>query len=104
MPENMISFVIGLVRFDLYFHNVYVLVSFILVLNISEGLCFIFFVFIGNSRWVEQINWSGQKEFGAAKTVSFMVDGKEAGVMKNHGPLTFLKVIRTKLMNIYNLF
>ncbi|CDY50329.1 BnaA10g13620D [Brassica napus] len=41
--------------------------------------------------WVEQMNWSGQKEFGAAKTVPFMVDGKEAGVMKNHGPLIFLK-------------
>lgn len=50
------------------------------------------------------MNWSGQKEFGTAKTVPFMVDGKEAGVMKNHGPLTFLKVIRTKLMNIYDLF
>uniref|UniRef100_M4CE13 Carboxypeptidase n=1 Tax=Brassica campestris TaxID=3711 RepID=M4CE13_BRACM len=47
---------------------------------------------VGNSRWVEQMNWSGQKEFGAAKTVPFMVDGKEAGVMKNHGPLIFLKV------------
>nr|VDD18422.1 unnamed protein product [Brassica rapa] len=39
------------------------------------------------------MNWSGQKEFGAAKTVPFMVDGKEAGVMKNHGPLIFLKKI-----------
>ncbi|XP_048608128.1 serine carboxypeptidase-like 47 isoform X1 [Brassica napus] len=47
---------------------------------------------LGNSRWVEQMNWSGQKEFGSAKTVAFLVDGKEAGLMKNHGPLTFLKV------------
>ncbi|CAF1890048.1 serine carboxypeptidase-like 47 [Brassica napus] len=47
---------------------------------------------LGNSRWVEQMNWSGQKDFGAAKTVPFLVDGKEAGLMKNHGPLTFLKV------------
>ncbi|KAF8102319.1 hypothetical protein N665_0198s0032 [Sinapis alba] len=47
---------------------------------------------LGNSRWVEQMIWLGQKEFGSAKTVPFMVDGKEAGVMKNHGPLTFLKV------------
>ncbi|KAL0887297.1 hypothetical protein Bca101_011280 [Brassica carinata] len=47
---------------------------------------------LGNSRWVEQMNWSGQKEFGSAKTVPFMVDGKEAGVMKNHGSLTLLKV------------
>ncbi|KAL0709921.1 hypothetical protein Bca4012_016899 [Brassica carinata] len=34
---------------------------------------------LGNSRWVEQMNWSGQKEFGSAKTVPFLVDGKEAG-------------------------
>ncbi|KAJ4907960.1 Serine carboxypeptidase-like 47 [Raphanus sativus] len=47
---------------------------------------------LGNSRWVEQMNWSGQKDFGSAKTVPFLVDGKEAGLMKNHGPLTFLKV------------
>ncbi|CAA7027746.1 unnamed protein product [Microthlaspi erraticum] len=47
---------------------------------------------LGNSRWVEQMNWSGQKDFGSAKTVPFLVEGKEAGLMKNHGSLTFLKV------------
>ncbi|KAG7556158.1 Peptidase S10 serine carboxypeptidase [Arabidopsis suecica] len=47
---------------------------------------------LGNSRWVDQMNWSGQKEFGLAKTVPFLVDGQEAGLMKSHGPLTFLKV------------
>ncbi|XP_043703126.1 serine carboxypeptidase-like [Telopea speciosissima] len=47
---------------------------------------------LGNSRWVHAMEWSGQKEFGAASTVPFMVDGGEAGQMKSHGPLTFLKV------------
>ncbi|VVB16784.1 unnamed protein product [Arabis nemorensis] len=47
---------------------------------------------LGNSRWVNQMNWSGQKDFGSAKEVPFLVDGKEAGLMKNHGSLTFLKV------------
>lgn len=51
-----------------------------------------FVICAGNSRWVEQMVWSGQKEFGEASMVSFMVDGKEAGEMKSHGPLTFLKV------------
>lgn len=37
--------------------------------------------------------WSGQKEFVAASNVSFLVDGKEAGILKNHGPLTFLKFL-----------
>ncbi|XP_042476057.1 serine carboxypeptidase-like [Macadamia integrifolia] len=47
---------------------------------------------LGNSRWVHAMEWSGQKEFVAAPTVSFVVDGGEAGQMKSHGPLTFLKV------------
>ncbi|KAJ4979617.1 hypothetical protein NE237_010397 [Protea cynaroides] len=47
---------------------------------------------LGNSRWVHAMEWSGQKDFVAAPSVSFMVDGGEAGLMKNHGPLTFLKV------------
>lgn len=38
------------------------------------------------------MTWSGQKEFGAAPTVPFVVDGAEAGQLKSHGPLTFLKV------------
>ncbi|KAJ4725025.1 Carboxypeptidase [Melia azedarach] len=47
---------------------------------------------LGNSKWVHAMEWSGQKEFGAATTVPFKVDGAEAGQMKSHGPLTFLKV------------
>ena len=59
----------------------------------------IYLVYTGNSRWVDQLNWSNQKEYGSAKRVPFLVDGKEAGLMKNHGPLTFLKVNRIKPMN-----
>ncbi|KAL5763956.1 hypothetical protein ACOSQ2_016550 [Xanthoceras sorbifolium] len=47
---------------------------------------------LGNSKWVHAMEWSGQKEFGAAPAVPFKVDSAEAGQMKNHGPLTFLKV------------
>ncbi|KAF5447333.1 hypothetical protein F2P56_032892 [Juglans regia] len=47
---------------------------------------------LGNSRWVHAMEWSGQKQFGASPTVQFVVDGAEAGVLKSHGPLTFLKV------------
>lgn len=38
------------------------------------------------------MSWSGQKDFVAALNTSFLVDGKEAGIIKNHGPLTFIKV------------
>ncbi|CAN1747556.1 Serine carboxypeptidase-like 49 [Linum perenne] len=47
---------------------------------------------LGNSRWVHSMQWSGQKKFVASPEISFKVDGSEAGVMKTHGPLTFLKV------------
>ncbi|RYQ99090.1 hypothetical protein Ahy_B07g086949 [Arachis hypogaea] len=47
---------------------------------------------LGNSRWVHAMEWSGQKEFGAASTVPFFVDGAAAGTLKSHGPLAFLKV------------
>ena len=38
------------------------------------------------------MKWSGQKDFEASPTVPYLVDGKEAGQLKNHGPLAFLKV------------
>ncbi|CAJ1955872.1 unnamed protein product [Sphenostylis stenocarpa] len=47
---------------------------------------------LGNSRWVQAMKWSGQKEFVASGTVPFLVDGAEAGTLKSHGPLAFLKV------------
>ncbi|XP_021295806.1 serine carboxypeptidase-like [Herrania umbratica] len=47
---------------------------------------------LGNSRWVHAMEWSGQKEFVASPEVPFVVDGSEAGVLKTHGPLGFLKV------------
>ncbi|KAK4435970.1 Serine carboxypeptidase-like 49 [Sesamum alatum] len=47
---------------------------------------------LGNSRWVHAMEWSGQKEFVAASEVPFKVDGSEAGLLTSHGPLSFLKV------------
>ncbi|XP_057456083.1 serine carboxypeptidase-like [Lotus japonicus] len=47
---------------------------------------------LGNSRWVHAMEWSGQKEFGESPTVKFFVDGAEAGSLNSYGPLSFLKV------------
>lgn len=47
---------------------------------------------LGNSRWVHAMQWSGQKEFGGSSEIPFEVDGSAAGVLKTHGPLSFLKV------------
>ncbi|KAM5584252.1 hypothetical protein ABKV19_003888 [Rosa sericea] len=47
---------------------------------------------LGNSNWVHAMEWSGQKAFGESSTVPFKVGGAEAGLLKSHGPLAFLKV------------
>ncbi|KAI5648584.1 hypothetical protein M9H77_34589 [Catharanthus roseus] len=47
---------------------------------------------LGNSRWVHAMQWSGQKEFVASPEVLFEVEGSKAGLLKNYGPLSFLKV------------
>ncbi|KAL8515937.1 hypothetical protein ACS0TY_014588 [Phlomoides rotata] len=47
---------------------------------------------LGNSRWVTTMEWSGQKKFQSANSTPFKVDGVKAGLRKRYGPLTFLKV------------
>ncbi|XAR72139.1 Carboxypeptidase C [Bertholletia excelsa] len=47
---------------------------------------------LGNSRWVHAMEWSGQKEFESSPEIPFEVDGSEAGIFKSYGPLSFLKV------------
>jgi hypothetical protein len=38
------------------------------------------------------MEWSGKEAFVSSSDKPFTVDGKEAGVLKSHGPLSFLKV------------
>ncbi|KAH7691705.1 Peptidase S10 serine carboxypeptidase protein [Dioscorea alata] len=47
---------------------------------------------LGNSRWVHSMEWSGQQNFASSEEKQFSVDGEEAGILKSHGPLSFLKV------------
>lgn len=48
---------------------------------------------VGNLRWVDAMDWSGQKGFVASKLVPFTLDdGEEAGVKKSEGPLIFLRM------------
>ncbi|KAF5729478.1 Serine carboxypeptidase-like 49 [Tripterygium wilfordii] len=47
---------------------------------------------LGNSRWVHAMEWSGQKDFVASLEMPFTVDGSEAGALKSYGSLAFLKV------------
>jgi hypothetical protein len=46
----------------------------------------------GISNWVHAMEWSGQNQFVASKSVQFLVDDIEAGLLKSYGPLSFLKV------------
>nr|GMD22679.1 serine carboxypeptidase-like [Ipomoea batatas] len=67
---------------------------------LEDGINLLFYVgeydlicnWLGNLRWVRALQWSGHKGFRAAPNVKFLVDGKEKGIQKNYGPLTFLKV------------
>ncbi|KAG9445144.1 hypothetical protein H6P81_016484 [Aristolochia fimbriata] len=47
---------------------------------------------LGNFRWVNAMEWSGQKMFVDSPMAPFIVGGKEAGLVKSYGPLSFLKV------------
>ncbi|KAL1323580.1 hypothetical protein AAHE18_13G026500 [Arachis hypogaea] len=47
---------------------------------------------LGNSRWVHAMKWSGQEQFRASPTIQFVVNGSHAGSLKSYGPLAFLKV------------
>ncbi|KAG8080579.1 hypothetical protein GUJ93_ZPchr0007g5822 [Zizania palustris] len=47
---------------------------------------------LGNSRWVDSMEWSGKEAFVSSSEKPFTVDGKQAGVLKSYGPLSFLKV------------
>jgi serine carboxypeptidase-like clade 4 len=38
------------------------------------------------------MQWSGQKEFNSSVATPYLVDSEEAGTLKSHGPLAFLKV------------
>eukprot|EP00850_Spirogloea_muscicola_P003700 SM000015S01200 [mRNA] locus=s15:556823:559773:+ [translate_table: standard] len=47
---------------------------------------------LGNSRWVAAIEWSGHDEYQKAAWLPFKVDGEEAGIGTGTGPLFFLKL------------
>ncbi len=46
---------------------------------------------IGQSKWMAQMEWTGQEGFLAAPTKDWLVDGHVAGVVKEFGDL----VVRT---------
>ncbi|CAJ1975952.1 unnamed protein product [Sphenostylis stenocarpa] len=47
---------------------------------------------LGNSRWVYAMEWSGKNAFETSQTMKFVVDGVDAGSLNSYGPLSFLKV------------
>ncbi|KAK3135765.1 hypothetical protein QOZ80_5BG0423150 [Eleusine coracana subsp. coracana] len=47
---------------------------------------------LGNFRWVNAMVWSGQQNFSEAPMLPFKINGKETGLLKSYGPLSFVKV------------
>lgn len=46
---------------------------------------------VGQEIWIEKFDWTGKAAFNAEKLVDWEVDGKKAGYVKSHGPLTVSK-------------
>ncbi|XP_071734032.1 serine carboxypeptidase-like [Rutidosis leptorrhynchoides] len=47
---------------------------------------------LGNWRWVHDMEWSGKEGFNTSSQVPFVVAGSDSGLLKTYGPLSFLKV------------
>ncbi|KAK9835225.1 hypothetical protein WJX81_007216 [Elliptochloris bilobata] len=47
---------------------------------------------LGNRKWLLEMAWSQQAEFVAAPERNWTVDGRVAGSVQAHGPLSFVKV------------
>lgn len=47
---------------------------------------------LGNSRWVDALEWSGSSSWEKAPTRDWKVDGELAGSVRSYGPLSFVKV------------
>jgi carboxypeptidase C (cathepsin A) len=50
---------------------------------------------VGNSRWVHELDWSGQEGFGKAEMKRFVIDTKDHstdGDVKSFGGLTFIAI------------
>lgn len=57
---------------------------------------------LGNQAWTNALEWSQSVKFQAAALKPWIVDGKEAGQVKNAGPFTFLRVYDAGHMVPYN--
>lgn len=49
---------------------------------------------------MNSMEWSGKEAFVSSSEEPFTVDGKEAGILKSYGPLSFLKVSSTIVLKI----
>ena len=53
---------------------------------------------LGNSRWLAAMPWSGQEGYVSAEWTPFEVGNKTHGIATGYGPLTFLKVSEGRVM------
>uniref|UniRef100_A0A7S2V6R2 Carboxypeptidase n=1 Tax=Fibrocapsa japonica TaxID=94617 RepID=A0A7S2V6R2_9STRA len=47
---------------------------------------------MGNKAWVQELNWSGREAFNQAEDRDWVVGGQKKGLVRTHGPLTFMQV------------
>ena len=47
---------------------------------------------LGNRRWVDQLDWSGASDWNSTDDFEWAVHGSKAGLVHESGPLSFVKV------------
>lgn len=47
---------------------------------------------LGNRRWVDQLQWEGAQGWSQAQDKAWMVQGKQAGLVTSYDTLSFVKV------------
>ncbi|KAK9318025.1 Alpha/Beta hydrolase protein [Lipomyces starkeyi] len=57
---------------------------------------------LGNQGWTNALEWAGSKEFQAAPTKNWTLDGKTVGTVQNAGNFTFLRVFEAGHMTPFN--
>jgi carboxypeptidase C (cathepsin A) len=49
---------------------------------------------LGNRRWVDQLQWEGSQGWSQAQDKAWMVKGQQAGLVTSYDTLSFVKVFQ----------
>eukprot|EP00951_Prasinocladus_malaysianus_P049088 scaffold665770_cov46-Prasinocladus_malaysianus.AAC.1 len=47
---------------------------------------------MGNARWVDELEWEGHEAYNKTEAVEFEIDGEAAWSVRTAGPFSFMKI------------